>query len=116
MSSDGNGHDARINGQTANDDEAARDGADLPRVRTERGVGARATGAEVTGASATGFTLRLGNAFGSLALGSMALGAIAIGAVGIGKLVVKKAIVDHLEAGTVEIKHLKVGRLDITDS
>jgi hypothetical protein len=28
---------------------------------------------------------------------------------------VKRAIVDHLEAGTVEIKHLKVGRLEIDE-
>lgn len=112
-SSDENEPSVQGNGQVRPD--TATEDAELPRVRTERGVGARATGAEVTGASATGFTLRFGNAFGSVALGSMALGAIAIGAIGIGKLVVKKAIVDHLEAGTVEIKHLKVGRLDILD-
>ena len=52
-------------------------------------------------------------ALGSLALGSMALGAIAIGAVAIGKLMIKRAVIEHLEAGTVEIKHLKVGRLDL---
>jgi len=106
-------HEPSVQGNGQIRPDTASDEAELPRVRTERGVGARATGAEVTGASATGFTIRLGNAFGSVALGSMALGAIAIGAIGIGKLVVKKAIVDHLEAGTVEIKHLKVGRLDI---
>jgi len=69
--------------------------------------------AAVTGAEATGVSVRLGTALGSLALGSMALGAIAIGAVAVGRLVVRKAVIDHLEAGVVEIKHLKVGRLDI---
>jgi hypothetical protein len=108
-------HEQSVQGNGQVRPGGAGEEAELPRVRTERGVGARATGAEVTGASATGFALRFGNAFGSVALGSMALGAIAIGAVGIGKLVVKKAIIDHLEAGTVEIKHLKVGRLDILD-
>jgi hypothetical protein len=69
--------------------------------------------AALTGAEATGLSVRFGTALGSLALGSMALGAIAIGAVAIGKLMVKRAVIEHLEAGTVEIKHLKVGRLDI---
>src|SRR5690606_22868000 len=90
---------------------AAAGGDERPRVRTERGVGARATGAEVTGASATGLSLRAGHALGSLALGSMALGALAVGALAIGRLVVKRAVVAHLEAGTGEIRHLKVGRL-----
>lgn len=69
-----------------------------------------AFGAAAAGAGAIG-TLGLGG----LMLASAGVGAVAIGALAIGRLSVKRALVRHFTAGTVEIAHLKVGRLDLTD-
>lgn len=87
--------------------------AERPTVRTERAVGARATGVAVTGADAVGAHGRGAMILGALAVGSVAVGALAIGALAIGRLAIRRAVIAELKAGTVEIKHLRIGDFEI---